>query len=72
MIANNTIENHFVKDELLEMALLPSVAAALGEAHKETAVDVAAVIALGANCKLQVKPPRPECLQPLFMRIIRS
>ena len=60
----NKVENHFVKGELLDAALLPSVVAALTEAHKVTAVDVATVIVQhflplvhGAPCKLQVSTP---------------
>jgi hypothetical protein len=60
----NKVENHFVKGELLDVTLLPSVVAALGETHKVTAADVAAVMVQhvlplvdGAPCKLNVSPP---------------
>ena len=77
-LAANKIENHILKGEQLDVALLPSVITSLGAAHRLMAVDVALVLvqhvlplARGVCAKLHVNRPQRLLVRSVLTRATR-
>jgi hypothetical protein len=75
----NKIESHTVKGEQLDIALLPSVIAALGDAHRLMAVDVALVLvnhvlplAPSSSAKLHVNCPPIPAFEFCFLTCFKA